>query len=57
MFVIQEKERCQSWKEEGLTHKVAQQERHRGKNPEKTILEGLLAKRGLALCCQGQGEL
>jgi hypothetical protein len=27
------------------------------KNPEKTILEGLLAKGGLALCCQGQGAL
>jgi hypothetical protein len=44
-------------REEALTHKVTQQERHRGKNPEKAILEGLLTKRGLALCCQRQGAL
>jgi hypothetical protein len=27
------------------------------RNPKKTILEGLLAKGGLALYCQGQGVL
>jgi hypothetical protein len=27
------------------------------KNPETTILEDLLAKGGLALCCQRKGEL
>lgn len=31
MFVLQGKDKCQRWKEEGLTHKVTQQERHRGK--------------------------
>jgi hypothetical protein len=49
MFVLQAKDRYPSWKEEGLTHKVTQQERHRGKNHENTILEGFLAKGGLAL--------
>jgi hypothetical protein len=39
-------------KEEGLTHKVTQQEKHRGKTLKKTILEGLLAKGGMALYCQ-----
>jgi hypothetical protein len=44
-------------KEEALTHKVTQQEKHRGKILKKAILEGLLAKGGLALYCQGQGAL
>jgi hypothetical protein len=33
MFVLQAKDKYPSWKEEGLTHKVTQQERHR----EKTL--------------------
>jgi hypothetical protein len=36
MFILQEKDRYPSWKEEGLTHKVTQQERHREKNTLKT---------------------
>jgi hypothetical protein len=56
MFVLQ-KDRCQGWKEEGLTHKVTQQRETQRQNPEKAILEGLLAKGGLALCCQRQGAL
>jgi hypothetical protein len=44
-------------REEALTHKVTQQEKHRDKTLKKAILEGLLAKEGLALCCQGQGAL
>jgi hypothetical protein len=44
-------------KEEGLTHKVIQQEKHRGKTLKKEILEGLWAKGGLALYFQGQGAL
>ena len=43
--------------EEGLTHKVTQQEKHRGKTLKKEILEGFLAKRGFALFCQGKGVL
>jgi hypothetical protein len=57
MFVLQAKDRYPSWKEEGLTHKVTQQERHREKTLKKAILEGFLAKGGLALCCQRQGAL
>jgi hypothetical protein len=44
-------------KEEALTHKVTQQEKNRGKTLEKAILEGFLAKRGVALCCKGKGAL
>jgi hypothetical protein len=44
-------------KEEALTHKVTQQEKHRGKTLKKAILEGFLAKRGLVLYCQGKGAL
>jgi hypothetical protein len=50
MFVLQAKDRYPSWKEEGLTHKVTQQERHR-ENPEKGNSGRFLAKRGLTLCC------
>jgi hypothetical protein len=57
MFFLQAKDRYPSWKEEGLTHKVTQQERHRGKTLKKEILEGLLAKGGLALCFQRKGAL
>jgi hypothetical protein len=44
-------------KEEALTHRKTQQVKHRGKTLKRAILESLLAKRGLALCFQGQGEL
>jgi hypothetical protein len=36
-------------REEKLTHKVTQQKRHRGKNPEKAILEGFWPKGAGAL--------
>jgi hypothetical protein len=52
-----EKTDIKARREEALAHRVTQQERHRGKNPEKSILEGLLARGGLALCFQRQGVL
>jgi hypothetical protein len=40
------KDRCQSWKEEGLTHKVTQQERHRGKTLKKQFWKVYWPKEG-----------
>jgi hypothetical protein len=57
MFIVQAKDRYPIWKEEGLTHEVTQQERHREKTLKKAILEGLLAEGGMALYFQRKGTL
>jgi hypothetical protein len=50
-------EGCQRSREEALTPKEAQQVKHKGKTLKKAILEDFLAKKGLALYCQGKGVL
>jgi len=55
-------ERCLSFKktdvktrkEEALTHKVRQQEKHRGKTLKKAILKGFLAKKGWRYVAKGK---
>jgi hypothetical protein len=54
MFVLQEKDRCQSWKEEGLTHKVTQQERHRGKTLKKQFWKVYWPKEGWRSVAKGK---
>jgi hypothetical protein len=44
MFVL--KDKCPSWKEEGLTHKITQQERHRGKTLKKQFWKVYWPKEG-----------
>jgi hypothetical protein len=50
-------EGCQRLREEALTHREAQQVKHKGKTLKRAILESFLAKRGLALCCKGKRAL
>jgi hypothetical protein len=44
-------------KEEQLTHQVTSTEEIQRKTLNKAVLKGFLAKRRLALCCQGQRAL
>jgi hypothetical protein len=56
MFILQ-KYICQGWKGRSIDSQGYPAGETQRKNPEKAILEGLLAKGGLALCCQRQGAL
>jgi hypothetical protein len=56
MFVLQ-KDKCQDWKRRSIDSQGYPTGETQRQNLEKEILEGLLAKGGLALCCQRQGAL
>ena len=56
MFVLQ-KDRCQRWKGRRIDSQGDPARETQKKTLKNTILEGLLAKGGMTLCFQGQGEL
>jgi hypothetical protein len=56
MFILQ-KDRCQGWKRRSIDSQGYPVGETQRQNPEKAILEGLLAKGGLVLYFQRQGAL